>query len=114
MEKGFLYYGGTYCDTAPQARYRDDAVFADRPYCIDLGGQGDLSFPIGVMQPLTVQMVELLTLHGPVSMETLDRISYLVDEARMSHPDQVWNNGPIGPVPPAVAEFMAEQNGEQR
>lgn len=104
---GFLYRAGDYLTSPVRGRWSESLTPRERT--IDLGSEGTISLPKEAAEAFTISWIEMVTAHE-ITMDTLDTIGYLIDEARMNHPDQVWNNGPIGPeLPVAVAEYLAQK-----
>lgn len=112
-KNGFLYRAGTYLNQPLTGRWADTLIGRERE--INLGGEGSITLSQEAAEAFTVSWVEMMTAH-PITLETLDRVIYLCEEARISHPDSApWSNGPQ-PVDLSglTAEFVSFQPREDR
>jgi hypothetical protein len=103
-ENGFHYRGGSWLERPIRARWSE--TLPERPWNMDIADES-ISMSQSAAEAFTRSWISMMTAH-PITMETLDKIAYLIDEARMNHPDQVWNNEPVA-MPRAVAEFLAQE-----
>lgn len=100
---GFIYYGGTFMERPPIARWSQSLT--DRERTIDFGF-GTLTMSPEAAESFTRSWISMMTEH-PISLETLDKVLYLLEECRFNHPDaDPWNNAP---VPSGWAAYVAEK-----